>query len=180
MNIFCFVLFLWYGWLGMIILNIVFKKNRNTFVFLGGSCNPTTWRKNIAIPMLVNSNIKYFNPQVENWSEDCIELENTAKENATQFLFVIDSETRSLSSMIESAELLIKNPSSFVLVIQNIIDNTQLDGQTVTGRELKDLNRAREYLKNIAVRHKIKVFRTVEDGVKEIVKKHKNNCNYYV
>lgn len=31
-------------------------------IFLGGSCNPTTWRQDIAIPILKNRGITYFNP----------------------------------------------------------------------------------------------------------------------
>lgn len=31
-------------------------------VFLGGSCNPTTWRSDIAIPTLQNLGITYYNP----------------------------------------------------------------------------------------------------------------------
>ncbi len=33
-------------------------------VFLGGACNPTTWRKDIAMPFLNRHNISYYNPQV--------------------------------------------------------------------------------------------------------------------
>ncbi|VDL60320.1 unnamed protein product, partial [Hymenolepis diminuta] len=31
-------------------------------VFLGGACNPTTWRKDVAIPFLEEKGIPYFNP----------------------------------------------------------------------------------------------------------------------
>lgn len=31
-------------------------------VFLGGSCNPTTWRADIAIPALTKLGISYYNP----------------------------------------------------------------------------------------------------------------------
>lgn len=31
-------------------------------VFLGGSCNPTTWRADIAIPALKKLGITYYNP----------------------------------------------------------------------------------------------------------------------
>lgn len=37
--------------------------NQST-VFLGGSCNPTTWRKDIAIPMLKALNITYYDPVI--------------------------------------------------------------------------------------------------------------------
>lgn len=31
-------------------------------VFLGGSCNPTTWRADVAIPLLNKLNISFYNP----------------------------------------------------------------------------------------------------------------------
>lgn len=31
-------------------------------VFLGGSCNPTTWRADVAIPELKKLGISFFNP----------------------------------------------------------------------------------------------------------------------
>ena len=45
-----------------------------TQVFLGGVCGTTTWRKDMAIPILDDRNIKYFNPQVEEgqWDESLI------------------------------------------------------------------------------------------------------------
>jgi hypothetical protein len=37
-------------------------------VFLGGSCNPTMWRKDVAIPAFEKFGVPFYNPQVENWS----------------------------------------------------------------------------------------------------------------
>lgn len=62
-------------------------------VFLGGSCNPTTWRVDIAIPMLEEANISYYNPQVDEWTPDLVEIEAEAKDNAHVLFFVIDNET---------------------------------------------------------------------------------------
>lgn len=31
-------------------------------VFLGGSCNPTTWRKDVAIPYLQDAGVSFYNP----------------------------------------------------------------------------------------------------------------------
>ena len=72
-------------------------------MFLGGSCNPTTWRKDRAIPKLKAADITYFNPQIENWSPELIELEEDAKKAAAIKLFVIDKLTRGISSMVEIA-----------------------------------------------------------------------------
>ncbi len=37
-------------------------------VFLGGSCNPTTWRRDVAIPELRKAGITFYNPQVRSAS----------------------------------------------------------------------------------------------------------------
>ncbi|VDQ06605.1 unnamed protein product [Trichobilharzia regenti] len=31
-------------------------------VFLGGACNPTTWRKDVVIPILESLGLSYYNP----------------------------------------------------------------------------------------------------------------------
>ncbi len=70
-------------------------------VFLGGSCNPTTWRCDTAIPYLQKCGLTYYNPQVDHWYPELIEIEEQAKTAATVLLFVVDKETRALSSMVE-------------------------------------------------------------------------------
>ncbi|KAL9705372.1 hypothetical protein quinque_008890 [Culex quinquefasciatus] len=56
-------------------------------VFLGGSCNPTTWRADIAIPTLNLLGISFYNPQVSEWTPDLLELEHRAKEKARVLFF---------------------------------------------------------------------------------------------
>lgn len=48
-------------------------------VFLGGSCNPTTWRKNIAIPYLEKHGVTFYNPQVDVWYPELMDIEEEAK-----------------------------------------------------------------------------------------------------
>jgi hypothetical protein len=47
----------------------------STELFLGGSCNPTTWRADIAIPLLEQAGVSYYNPQVDNWYRELVEIE---------------------------------------------------------------------------------------------------------
>ena len=70
-------------------------------VFLGGSCNPTTWRYEHAIPYFQSQSITFYNPQVSVWTPDLIEIEHHAKESASLLFFVIDSNTRALASIAE-------------------------------------------------------------------------------
>lgn len=38
------------------------STNEHVEVFLGGSCNPTTWRADVAIPALKELGISFYNP----------------------------------------------------------------------------------------------------------------------
>ena len=48
-------------------------------VFLGGTCNGTTWRDEL-IPSLKALDISYFNPVVEDWTPECQSMEVLEKE----------------------------------------------------------------------------------------------------
>ena len=41
-------------------------------VFLGGSCNPTSWRADIAIPFLKENGITFYNPVSVNLKFYCV------------------------------------------------------------------------------------------------------------
>ena len=43
-------------------------------VFLGGACGKSTWRKDIAIPLLEQAGVAYFNPQVDEWRPELVEV----------------------------------------------------------------------------------------------------------
>ena len=86
-------------------------------VFLGGSCNPTTWRADVAMPALKKLGISYYNPQVSQWTPDLIELEHRAKEKARVLFFVMDSETRASAGAIEAAHIAGLNTKPLVLVL---------------------------------------------------------------
>eukprot|EP00466_Bigelowiella_natans_P007339 jgi/Bigna1/81355/fgenesh1_pg.80_\ len=70
-------------------------------VFLGGACNPTTWRKDVAEPIFDQQKVSYFNPQVEEWTQELIVLESLVKASSRILLFVLSGQTRAISSMIE-------------------------------------------------------------------------------
>jgi len=139
-----------------------------TAVFLGGSCNPTTWRQDITIPILEKASITYYNPQTDDWTEDLMALENEAKENALVLLFVIDGHTRSLASMIEATELIVRG-RKIVLVINDIKENTYINEDIIRGAELKDLNRARAYLADTAARYDVIVYENIPEATCNVV-----------
>ena len=64
-------------------------------VFLGGACGSKTWRRDVAIPALIESGTTYYNPQLEEgaWHSGLIAVEAEAKERADVVMFVVDGQT---------------------------------------------------------------------------------------
>lgn len=75
-----------------------------TKVFLGGSCNNSTWRDKL-IPLLIKNNINYFNPVVEDWTPECQKEEYRQKENECNVhLYVITKEMKGTFSIAEAVD----------------------------------------------------------------------------
>ena len=74
-------------------------------VFLGGTCNESTWRDEL-IPLL---KVDYFNPVVEDWTPEDQEIEKVEKyEKCDIHLYVITSKMTgvfSIAEVIDSAHL---------------------------------------------------------------------------
>lgn len=122
----------------------------NCQVFLGGSCNPTTWRADTAIPELEKQGISFYNPvrvassmynetnvnalvlqQVTMWAPELVAQEHDAKQAASLLLFVIDSQTRSTVGMIEVAYL-VASGRCVVVVAQPFIKGQSIMGEVIS------------------------------------------------
>ncbi|CAK1548285.1 unnamed protein product [Leptosia nina] len=126
-------------------------------VFLGGSCNPTTWRSDIAIPMLKKMGITYFNPQVDDWSTELIEVEHRAKAEARALLFVLDSETRAVAACVEAAHLAAA-PRDLLLVLRPYSRHQCIGRETISDQEYIELSRARATLQEVVERRGLPAF----------------------
>ena len=133
-------------------------------VFLGGSCNPTTWRKKIAIPLLEAAKITYYNPQVDDWYPELEQIERKYKYNSRYVLFVIDDQTRAIASLQE-ASFCIGRGMKVVLVIKTIKDCPE----GINKNELSDLNRGRMYLAADAEANNIPTFNEVNHAIQHII-----------
>jgi hypothetical protein len=92
------------------------SKSPSFEVFLGGSCNPTTWRQELAIPHFQSHSISCYNPQVDHWTPDLVEIEHRAKESASLLFFVIDHDTRSLAAIAEVCYLAARGRKIIVVI----------------------------------------------------------------
>jgi hypothetical protein len=128
-------------------------------VFLGGACGATRWRHEIAIPALEAAGVSYYNPQlgVGEWSEACEAAEMEAKDAAEVLLFVINGETRGVASIGEAAYYLgCGRPLALAVTDCSGLDPAERD----------DLNRGRIFLRSMALRHGLPVFRDVDAAVR--------------
>jgi len=79
-------------------------------VFLGGTCNDSTWRDEL-IPML---KIDYFNPVVEEWTEEAYEEELRERESCDFCLYVITPEMKGVYSIAEVIDDSNKRPEKTI------------------------------------------------------------------
>ncbi|XP_064458618.1 uncharacterized protein LOC135368971 isoform X2 [Ornithodoros turicata] len=144
-------------------------------VFLGGSCNPTTWRTDTAIPKLKEFGISYYNPQVAQWVPELIERENQAKESAKVMFFVIDNQTRSVACMIEAAHVAGTERKLMLILNDPAEPGSLVLGEPISEKEHKDLKQGREYLKDIVEMREIPVFQDIHKALVETKRVVKEN-----
>ncbi|XP_053402451.1 uncharacterized protein LOC123548397 isoform X2 [Mercenaria mercenaria] len=143
--------------------NLPRRKRR---VFLGGSCNPTSWRSEIAIPYFKDHGITFYNPQVQHWKPELMELEAQAKQMADFLFFVIDTKTRAISSMIEVAYLVATQRQVVVIMCEYKEPNIEIDGQRLSDSEMLDLVKGRLILTDLVERNSIPIFSDIHKALK--------------
>jgi len=128
-------------------------------IFLGGACGRTTWRQQIAIPMLLDAGVTYYDPQLGygEWTTAREAAEMQAKSDAAVLLFVISSETRGVATVGEIAYY-IGNGRPLALVVDDF-------GLDVPADERDDLNRGRIFIRTMAKEHGVPVFSDVAAAV---------------
>lgn len=95
-------------------------NNESNKVFLGGTCNESTWRNEL-IPKLENINFDYFNPVVEDWTPECQAIEIYEKENKCNIhLYVITNKMKGVFSIAETIESVFnKNKKTIFCVLDD-------------------------------------------------------------
>ena len=85
-------------------------------VFLGGTCNESTWR-NRMIPQLNEVGIEWYNPVVPDWTEVCMAQEIKERENCDFCLYVITPLIRRVYAIAEVVDDSNKRPGKTILVL---------------------------------------------------------------
>ncbi|MBM3735833.1 MAG: hypothetical protein FJW39_08615 [Acidobacteria bacterium] len=135
-------------------------------VFLGGSCGSTTWRRDVAIPILRQAGVTYYDPQLPpgTWTEADEVRDVQAKAAARVLLFVVSGETRAVASLCEVAYL-IGQGRPLALAVEWIPE----PATWLSAFEREDLNRGRMFARTMAERHQVPVFTGAAEAARHAV-----------
>ena len=122
-------------------------------VFLGGTCNGSTWREEL-LSMIDQTKIDAFNPVVEDWNEEAQRNEDYHKENDEYSLYVLTPEMKGVYSVFELAMESLKNPYRVLFCVL-----TERDGKSFNPFLIKNFDKIKKDLINNGV----KVFDNLED-----------------
>ena len=87
-----------------ILTQFLSSNNEPNKIFLGGTCNESTWRDEL-IPKLEEIDFNYFNPVVEDWTPECQDIEIYEKANNCNIhLYVITNKMKGVFSIAEAIE----------------------------------------------------------------------------
>lgn len=84
-------------------------------VFLGGTCNESTWRERLITEL--NGVINYFNPVVDDWTEEAYQNELVEKDNSEYELYVITPMMTGVFSIAEVVDCSNKTPRRTILCL---------------------------------------------------------------
>lgn len=95
-------------------------------VFLGGTCNESTWRDEL----IKNLKIDYFNPVVEDWTPECMAEEIKQREICDYVLYTITPKMTGVYSIAEVVDDSNKQPmKTLFCVLKTDDDESFTDGQ---------------------------------------------------
>lgn len=92
-------------------------------VFLGGTCNESTWRDKL-IDLL---DIDYFNPVVDDWTEECYKEELKQRKICDYVLYVITPKMTGVYSVAEVVDDSNKRPEKTVFCVLAKDDESKFD-----------------------------------------------------
>lgn len=143
------------------------KKTKKLKVFLGGTCNGSDWRDKIIDKLKID----YFNPVVDDWTEDDYEEELRQRKICDYLLYVITPKMKGVYSIAEVIDDSNKNPEKTIFCFIEDDANNKFDKD-----QIKSLNAVGKMIIN----NKGKYFKTLNDVIEFLNNKKyiKENINY--
>lgn len=104
-------------------------------VFLGGTCNDSTWRDTV----IKQLKIKHFNPVVDDWTEEAYKEELIQREECDFCLYVITPKMTGVYSIAEVVDDSNKRPGKTIFCFIE-----EDDDETFTKGQIKSLDKVGE------------------------------------
>lgn len=112
-----------------ILTQFLSSNNEPNKIFLGGTCNESTWRDEL-IPKLEEIDFDYFNPVVEDWTPECQDIEIYEKANNCNIhLYVITNKMKGVFSIAEAIESVFNKDKKTIFCVLNGFDGDFPDYQ---------------------------------------------------
>ena len=114
-------------------------------VFLGGTCNSSRWREKLI--ELLSKTVDYYNPVVENWTEEYRLKEIEEREKASVLLYVISPLMTGVYSVAEATSDSVKHPEKTIFCVLDY--DTDSEGKVVnfTESQWKSLEATKELIR---------------------------------
>lgn len=107
-------------------------------IFLGGTCNNSTWRNDLI--KLIEEKMEYFNPVVDNWTEECFKKEMREKEKCDYLLFTITPLMTGVYSIAEVVDYSNKKPEKVLFCVLEKDGDKEFDkGQMKSLEKVKEM-----------------------------------------
>jgi len=100
-------------------------------VFLGGTCNESTWRDDL----IKDLDIDYFNPVVDDWTEECYEEELKQREICDYVLYTITPKMTGVYSIAEAVDDSCKQPNKTLFCYLNKENDLSFDKAQIKSME---------------------------------------------
>jgi len=95
-------------------------------VFLGGTCNNSQWRSEMKV-LLESAGIDYFDPVVDDWTEEDQKRELEEREKCDICLYVLTPKMTGNFSVAEAVDDSNKRPEKTVFVVLPVDDGVRFD-----------------------------------------------------
>lgn len=109
-------------------------------VFLGGTCNESTWRDHL----IKHLTIDYFNPVVDYWTEECMDEEIKQRKECDICLYAITPKMTGVYSIAEAVDDSNKRPDKTVFCVFEVENN----GDRFNDAQLKSLKQVSTMIEN--------------------------------
>lgn len=132
-------------------------------VGLFGTCGDSKWREDVAIPILKNHGVEFFNPVVPDWKPEHAEIEAKHAAEDAVIMLVITDETTAIASMAESGWLAaqaILRKQQLVVVLQDMKPEDDSAGLRIN----KTRNLIRKHIDELPAEAPVELFADIAEA----------------